>query len=384
MLYSLKRFPALAYKDFRIFLPSQFISNTGSQMQFVALNWHIYELTHSPLALGLIGLLRFLPILLFSLIGGSVADAHNRKKVLYITESSLAVLSIILAYFTFTNTITPLIIFTITALTATCIAFEVPARQAFVPNLIDKKDLQNAMSIFAIINQTSMILGPALSGVLIANSGLALIYILNAISFIVVLMGLVFISNDGQVIGPKTTFSFAAIKEGLHFVRNKTIIWSTMLLDFFSTFFSTAAALIPIFAKDILNVGPVGLGLLYSAFRMYSMGLLEIIDKSWLVVNHVLGWVSMAGSWVLNKRARCKNIDKKSKISPVFKFCFVFLHFAFLFTFYRHIIRHTQSSQQGDDRATTGTNERQRNTCHWCNAHIHTNIDKQLDQQHSG
>lgn len=259
------KFPALSYRDFKIFLPSQFITNTGSQMQFVALNWHVYELTHSALALGFIGLLRFLPILFFSLIGGAIADAHNRKKVLYITETFLAILSIFLAYFTFTKTITPEIIFIITTLTAGCIAFEVPARQAFVPNLVQKDHLQNAMSIFAIINQTSMILGPALSGILIANSGLTLIYILNAISFMVVLLGLIFIKNNGEIIGQKTTFSFSAIKEGLHFVKNKTIIWSTMLLDFFSTFFSTAAALLPIFAKDILNVGPIGLGLLYSA-----------------------------------------------------------------------------------------------------------------------
>jgi len=234
-------------------------------MQFVALNWHIYELTHSALALGLIGLLRFLPILLFSLIGGSVADAHNRKKILFFTESSLAILSVILAYFTFTNTITPLIIFIITALGAVCISFEVPARQALVPNLVDKKNLQNALSIFAIFHQTSMILGPALSGLLIANSGLTLVYLFNAISFVIVLAGLFLLDTKGEILGPKTTFSFAAIKEGLHFVGNKTIIWSTMLLDFFSTFFSTAAALIPIFAKDILNVGPIGLGLLYSA-----------------------------------------------------------------------------------------------------------------------
>ncbi len=265
MLNFLKKFPAFSYRDFKIYLPSQFISSTGSQMQFVALNWHIYELTHSALALGLIGLLRFLPILFFSLIGGSVADAHNRKKVLYITESSLAILSIILAYLTFTKTITPLMIFIITALGAVCISFEVPARQSLVPNLVDKKDLQNALSIFAIFHQTSQILGPALSGLLIANSGLTLVYVFNAISFVIVLIGLKLLNTSGEIVGPKTGFSFAAIKEGLHFVRNKTIIWSTMLLDFFSTFFSTAAALLPIFAKDILHVGPLGLGLLYSA-----------------------------------------------------------------------------------------------------------------------
>lgn len=263
--YISKRFPAAKFKDYRIFLGGQFISNIGSQMQFVALNWQVYEITHSAFALGLIGLLRFLPILVFSLLAGSVADAHNRKKILYLTTALLSILSAILAYATFTKTITPMLIFIITAVSAAVLSFNLPARQAFIPSLVDKKYLSNAMSLGSIFFQTSMIIGPTISGLFIAKTDISVIYFLNAISFLVALFSLKFISSSGKILGEKVTISLEAILDGIKFVKSKTIISSMMILDFFSTFFSSATALLPIFAKDILAVGPQGLGLLYSA-----------------------------------------------------------------------------------------------------------------------
>lgn len=264
--YISSRFPALTSFDFRLFWASQFISNIGSQMQFVALNWQIYELTHSAFALGLIGFIRFVPILIFSLIGGSVADAHNRKKILVITQSTLIFLSLILAITTFTKTINVSIIYIITALSAAALSFDLPARQALLPNLIDRTNLRNAISLNSIMFQTATILGPTISGLLIAHSGLATIYTINAFSFLFVIGSLFLISAKGQTEGViPTKISFSSVIEGMAYVRSKKIIWSTMILDFFSTFFSSATALLPIFAKDILRVGPTGLGLLYAA-----------------------------------------------------------------------------------------------------------------------
>ncbi|MBP9719480.1 MAG: MFS transporter [Candidatus Levybacteria bacterium] len=258
-------FPAFRSRDFRIFWIALFISNTGSQMQFVALNWQIYTLTNSAFALGLIGLLRFIPILIFSLLSGSVADAHNRKIILTITQTALIILSSILAFLTITNTVTVNAIYTITALSAIALAFDTPARQAFIPNLVDQKHLASAMSLNSIMFQMAMIFGPMFSGILIAQSGLGTIYILNTLSFLTVLASLYFIHTSGHIVGTPTQISLHSMKEGLHFVKSKTMIWSTMLLDFFSTFFSSAIALIPIFARDILAVGPTGLGMLYAA-----------------------------------------------------------------------------------------------------------------------
>lgn len=258
------KFPAFQSRDFRIFWIALFISNVGSQMQFVALNWQIYLLTNSAFALGLIGLLRFIPILFFSLIGGSVADAHNRKFILTMTQIVLTLLSLLLAVLTITQTITATAMYVVTALSAAALAFDTPARQAFIPSLVDKKHLSSALSLNAIMLQMAMIFGPMISGILIAQTGLATIYVLNAVSFLSVLISLYFIHTSGHIEGIPVKISVKTMLEGLHFVRSKTMIWSTMLLDFFSTFFASAVALIPIFARDILQVGPMGLGLLYA------------------------------------------------------------------------------------------------------------------------
>jgi MFS family permease len=260
-----ERFPAFASRDFKLFWGAQFVSNIGTQMQFVALNWQVYTLTHSAFALGLIGFFRFVPILVLSLVGGAVADAHNRKKLQFTTQSIYIVLSLILAITDFTGTINVVIIFLITLFSAGTLSFDGPARQSFIPSLVSKKHLSNAISLNSIMFQTAMIIGPGIAGILIAKTHLWVIYLLNAASFLAVLTSLVFIKSKGIPEGKKMQISFNAIAEGLSFVRTKTMIWSTMLLDFFSTFFSSATALIPIYAKDILAVGPTGLGFLYSA-----------------------------------------------------------------------------------------------------------------------
>lgn len=264
----LARFPGLRYRDFRIFWFGQFISIIGSQMQIVALNWQIYILTHSPLALGIIGLVRVIPIICFSLIGGSFADSVNRKKMLFITQSILGILSLILAVTSITGIANPILIYTITALAAATLSFDMPAKQAMVPNLVDKKHLSSAMSLNVIMFQTSMMVGPALAGILIGQINVGGVYVIDAISYLTVIIALFLIKNSGSVIHAteKTpVVSFDAIKEGVLFVRSKTMLWSTMLLDFFGTFFASATALLPIFATKILHVGPEGLGLLYSA-----------------------------------------------------------------------------------------------------------------------
>ncbi|OGG11990.1 hypothetical protein A2Z00_02070 [Candidatus Gottesmanbacteria bacterium RBG_13_45_10] len=259
------RFAALRYRDFRLLWIGLLISNIGSQMQFAAINWHIFILTHSALALGLIGLSRFIPVTIFALIGGSVADAHNRKKILLITQTALTLLSGVLAISTFTHTVTPPIIYIITALSAMALAFDTPPRQAMVPNLVDRDHISNAMSLNVMMWQISMVLGPALSGFVIGLFGIGSVYLINAFSFLAVIIALILMKTSGEIEGKPAKVSFHAMLEGLAFVKSKTMIWSTMLLDFFSSFFASATALLPIFSEKILHVGPIGYGLLYAA-----------------------------------------------------------------------------------------------------------------------
>jgi MFS family permease len=256
---------AMRYRDFRLLWTGEFISAAGTEMFFVSLNWQMYLLTHSALALGLIGLARSLPIILFSLLGGAFADAHNRKKILYVTQSVMILCSLLLAFATFTQLVTPLLMYLLTGLDAAAVAFDMPARSALVPNLVDRKDLANALSIYEILWQIASITGPAIAGFLIASIGVGGVYSIDAVSTIAVLLALLLIHNPGEPGGEKTAVSFASMKEGLAFVRSKTILWSTMLLDFLGTFLASAITLLPIYAKDILHAGPQGLGLLYAA-----------------------------------------------------------------------------------------------------------------------
>lgn len=260
-----ERFAAFKYRDFRLLWIGQLISIIGTQMQIVAINWHIYILTNSAIALGLIGLTRFLPIVVFSLIGGSVADVFNRKKIMLIMQISLAFFAFVLAITTFTNSINPIIIYSITALSAIATSFDTPSRQAFIPGLVDKKHLTSAMSLNVIMFQISTIVGPVLAGLLIAKYSVFPIYAINGLSFIAVIISIILIKTRGSMEDNQAVLSISSIKEGIAFVKSRTIIWSTMVLDFFSTFFSSVSALFPIFAKDILHVGPQGLGLMYAA-----------------------------------------------------------------------------------------------------------------------
>lgn len=260
-----KRFPSLFYRDFALLWSGQCLSMIGTQMQMVALNYQIYEITHSAVALGLIGMARFIPIVIFSLIGGSFSDVHNRKTILLITQSLMGFFALFLGILTLAHHITPLLMYILTFMASGAMAFDTPSRQALIPNLVDRKDLTNAMSVNTIMWQISAITGPALGGIAIAVIGVGNIYLLNAVSFLAVIGALLLMHNSGEVLEKSSQVSWSAIVEGLQFVRSKTIIWSTMLLDFFSTFFASATSLLPLFAKDVLHVGPQGLGILYSA-----------------------------------------------------------------------------------------------------------------------
>jgi MFS family permease len=256
---------ALRYKDFRLLLIGEVTSAIGTEMFYVALNWQMYLLTHSALALGLLGLASFVPAMLFSLLGGNFADAHNRKKILNITQPIFMLCSVLLAFATFVHVVTPLFMYIVAAIVAATVAFDHPARSSLIPNLVDKKDFTNTLSVYEMFEQIARITGPLIAGFLIAGIGVGSIYGIDAISTIAVLLALLLMKHTGEPGGEKSTVSLNSIKEGLTFVRSKTLLWSSILVDFFATFLALAMVLLPIFANEILHVGPQGLGLLYAA-----------------------------------------------------------------------------------------------------------------------
>lgn len=258
--------PSLKHRRFFYLWLGQLLSIAGTQMQIWALFWHIRELTEKPIALGGVGLARIVPVILFSLIGGAIADSFNRTKIMFVTQSFAALTAIALGWFTQTGHITIWYIYGLTALQAIAFAFDGPARQALVPNLVPAKDLPNAFSMTSIAFQAGSILGPALTGFAIAFAGLAAVYYINAVSFLAVIFALILIGDVPQKASIHSkAVSWETINEGIQFILNKPIILSTMLLDFVATFFASANTLMPIVARDILHVGVLEYGWLSAA-----------------------------------------------------------------------------------------------------------------------
>jgi MFS family permease len=258
--------PALKHRRFFFLWLGLLISIAGTQMQIWALFWHIRDLTDQPIALGGIGLARILPIIIFSLIGGALADSSDRRQIIFVTQSAAALLALTLGLLTQFGHITIWHIYAITALSAVALAFDGPARQSLVPNLVPAKDLPNAFSLTSIAFQAGSVIGPALSGIVIAVWGQQAVYYINAVSFLAVIIALVFIGDVPQKIEQNTKgVSLSSIGEGIRFILSKPIIFSTMILDFIATFFASANTLMPFVARDVLHVGVVEYGWLSAA-----------------------------------------------------------------------------------------------------------------------
>ena len=262
---------ALRHRDYRRLIVSQLLSLTGSQMQVVAINWHVYLLTKSPLALGFVGLTRVVPIVAFSLWGGVVADRHDRRRVMIATQVAMTVVALALWGTTATDRESLWLIYVLNALSASAVAFDGPSRQALIPRLVPPEDLPGALSLNLSVFQASLIGGPALAGLLIAHAGqgtrgLVLIYLLNAASFLAVIYALATMHTSGAPEpGAHHAETLAALREGLHFVFTTPLMVWTMGLDFLATFFSGATSLLPIFADQVLKVGARGYGILAAA-----------------------------------------------------------------------------------------------------------------------
>lgn len=259
-------FLTLKFPNFRNYLLGAFISEIGNQMQVVAVAWQVYEITRNPLSLGLIGVANFLPILLFSLIGGLAADRLNRKKLLLTSQIAQAFFAVIFFSLTLSNLINPWIIYSLLVLISIAQSFSIPVRQSVMPHMVPKQYFINAVSLGTLQFQTAILIGPAIAGFLIGGLGVASIYILNAFSFLFFIVAILSIKVPLQKHKKEDVeFSLSSIKEGVKFVLNTPILYSTMILDFLATFFGEASILMPVFAQDILKVGPKGLGFLYAA-----------------------------------------------------------------------------------------------------------------------
>jgi MFS family permease len=255
---------ALRHRDFRLLFFGQLVSLTGSQMQQVAVAWQLYVLTKSPLALGTLGLARVVPVIVFALGGGVIADAFDRRKLILFSQLGMALASLTLALLTRAHAVSPAAIYGAVALAGLAFAVDAPARQALVPLLVPVEDLPNALSLYAMAFEVAAVAGPALAGVAIDQLGVFPIYVADVVSFVAVIGALLVMRHRAP---PRKSagITLGAAVEGLRFLRRTPVILWTMLLDFVATFFAGALLLMPIYADQILGVGARGLGWLYAA-----------------------------------------------------------------------------------------------------------------------
>jgi len=270
-------------------------------MQNAAILWHVSLLVpdnRRALALGMVGLVRVVPVVVFSMLSGVAADVYDRRRLMLVTQTLMAIFAAALAALTWRGLHSVWPVYAISAAGAAAGAFDLPARQALTPNLVPREDLPNALTLNTIMFQIAAVSGPAMGGIVIAQLGVGWAYAINAISFLVVIAALLMMSDvgaprlEGDTEARKAAFTWHAAMEGLRFVFRAPLIRSTMLLDFFATFFSSATALLPIYAQDILGVGAHGYGWLYAAPAVGAMITSAIMVRA-------VEWIDRRGDWLV-------------------------------------------------------------------------------------
>jgi MFS family permease len=281
--------PALKHRRFALLWAGYLISFAGSQMQVWAIFWHLRVLSPDPIVVSGIGIAKFLPILAFALVGGLVADTFNRRTIALITQICLTLIAAALGLLTAFGHIQLWEIYVMVAIQSVAVSFDGPARQSMVPNLVPREDLRGAFGLQSIAADLGAVIGPALSGLVIATLGLQWTYWINAISFLAVILALILMGpvENAQSIDPRKQqlplykrMDFSGIPDGIHFILSQPIILSSMILDFFATFFSSANTLLPFVARDILHVGAIGYGWLSAAQSIGSVTVAVILTQA--------------------------------------------------------------------------------------------------------
>ena len=269
-----RRYAALAHRDFALLWSANVVSRVGTQMRDLALAWQVYVLTRSPLALGLLGAARVVPVVVLALWGGAAADALDRRRVMIATQTVLTATSAAMALATWSGAATPPLLYALVALAGAATAFDNPARQSLIVNLLPERDLPNGLTLSIFGWQVATVVGPALGGLLLASTSVQAIYAIDAVSFGAVIVALLVIRVRGEGAGrpvERRDVSLSAVLEGLRFLKSKPVLVWLMVVDFLATFFAGSMLLLPIFANEVFKVGERGLGLLAGAPAVGSL-----------------------------------------------------------------------------------------------------------------
>jgi MFS family permease len=260
-----ERFSALSLSDFRLFWFGQIISLSGTWMQSVAQAWLVYSLTKSPFYLGLVAAAGSLPILLFSLLGGIVADRIRKRNLLLLTQALSIIPALSLGVLIHINIITVWQVALFATFLGTVNAFDIPARQAFIIEIVGKEHLTNAIALNSAAFNGARVVGPVIAGMAIAYLGLPACFFLNALSFFAVIIALSKMKIKGYIKASSQGF-IKDFMEGIQFIKSKPEIYSVIvLIAVFSLIGIPYVTFLPVFAGEVLRAGPEGYGFLVGA-----------------------------------------------------------------------------------------------------------------------
>jgi MFS family permease len=259
-------FRALRYRNFQLFFSGQLISLVGTWMQTIAQSWLVYRLTGSSLLLGTVGFASQIPVSLLSPAGGIVADRHSRHRTVITTQTTMMVLALLFAWLTLAEKIRVWEIVVLAALLGVVNAFDIPARQAFLVDMVGRESLMNAIALNSSMFNAARVIGPAIAGILVAWIGEGWCFFANGVSFIAVIIGLLLMRIEQPAVVDAAGSSWEKVVEGFRFVRETKPIWAMLLLiGLVSLVGMPYAVLMPIFADKVLHGGARGLGLLMGA-----------------------------------------------------------------------------------------------------------------------
>jgi len=252
-------------RDFRLLWIGEVISHTGRHITVVALPFQVFELTRSPLAVGLIGLAQIGPLIAFSLIGGAIADAHDRRRLLIISQVGSMAASLMLVGGAVAGDPPLWFLYLAAAISSAFAALDSPTRAAAIPRLVPKDRISSAIALNQVGFQVNDVAGPALGGVLIAVAGLKWAYAIDAITFLAAIWALLLMRPMPPEHEGSRPPVMRSIREGFAYLRGRRVLQATFVVDINAMVFAMPRALFPILAVEAFHVGPAGLGFLYAA-----------------------------------------------------------------------------------------------------------------------
>jgi MFS family permease len=255
---------ALRYRDFRLFQLARFASVVGTQVMSVAVGWHVYDITRRPLDLGYVGLAQFLPGFLLALPAGSVADRFDRRRVVTLCQAVNAVCGLALLLDVLSGSTSIALIYALLVAFGAARGMSGPAGQALMPDLVPAEHFSNAVAWASSVWQVATIVGPALGGLAYASGGPGLAYVVSTVLFVIAAVSIAFVRKEPPRARELVT-SWDNVLAGVRFVWRKKVVLGALSLDLFAVLLGGATALLPVYARDILHVGPSGLGALRSA-----------------------------------------------------------------------------------------------------------------------